>query len=198
MKIIYILGVICIFFSCKHAEHKKSGTENTVLGDRTEFSDSTELFDSANVSNIESPEKESFKSKLTRRVDTVYENIEFRYSVYETDEFLFIEVITGDGQIVKYQYPEVYIVLDLTVNENSVLQGKRITKEFFHEKISKEDISKRQLHFVKLNKISEEAIKFVLNLCVPDTCDCYLLNLFVSLEGTIRYEIIDIDHPGWE
>jgi len=190
-KILLLTCFLCLLFSCKHGVFNKNNNNKTVV------TDTFGITESLGKSCIEFINRKN-AGKFVRQIDTVFENIACIIRVYESEQLLTVEAITGEGEIVSYQYPEVFFVMDLTVNGLNVLRDKIITKDFFRTKISNQEISKRQLYSIFVDKVADESIFFQLNLCVPDSCDCYYLYLSVTTKGDIQFEIIDVDHDGWD
>jgi hypothetical protein len=190
-KIIILAGLFCLLFSCKHGVFNKHDNDKTVVAD------SVDIIERSEGSSIELVNRKK-AGTLVRQIDTVFDNIACNIGVYESEELLTIEAITGEGEIVSYQYPEIFFVLELTVNGVNVLQDKIITKDFFRTKISEQEISKRQLYSIWVDRITDESIFFQLNLCVPDSDNCYYLYLSVSTKGDVQFEIIDVDYDEWD
>ncbi len=66
-----------------------------------------------------------------------------------------------------------------------------ITKQMFESLIPHDFFQYAILSDMDFDKIDARGYHFQANLCVPDDTSCYLINLIVSPEGTINYEMVN-------
>lgn len=69
--------------------------------------------------------------------------------------------------------------------------SKDITKQMFESYIPHDFFQYAILSDMDFNKIDSRGYHFQANLCVPDDASCYLINLIVSPDGQINYELVN-------
>jgi hypothetical protein len=139
--------------------------------------------DALNVEN----EIDSSHSAILK-VDTVIGNFQISYFIKENEDIIYKKSVdsTGDSLLLKYLDRSVF--LSLKQNNNIIFSNKEIQKKDFDSIISCEEIKKYQLYSFNIKNVDEHNISFYVNICIPDTDLCYLIELFISEDGKVTLE----------
>lgn len=113
------------------------------------------------------------------KVDTLFGKYRLSLAVSDNDD-----TVSTD----RYRYMDRSVFLTLSRNQERLLERFEINKHNFDSIIPHDVLPKVQLWNCFLEEIDDGAITFMINICVPDTDDCYPILLKVDSLGRCKAE----------
>ncbi|MFV0538641.1 MAG: DUF4738 domain-containing protein [Dysgonomonas sp.] len=165
-KVLILIVGIMLFFSCNGAVQKDA--DKSVFGGDS-IKQSISENDVAHFDAI--------------GVDTVIGDFHISYVKKDNENIIRRQSVTGDGESVLLKYADSSVFLDIHEGGRTILSNKEINKFTFKSIIPKDEIEQYQLCFFEIEKVTNEGVLFVLNICIPDTDICYFFELNVSKNG---------------
>lgn len=133
----------------------------------------------------------------TIMLDTIIGDFFISYIVKDNDDIINDQIIYGTtGDTVQVEYADRSVFLDLKHrNGQTILSNKEINKYTFKSIVPQDGINQYQLWYFGIEKVDEEGVLFDLNICKPDTDNCYSIELYISKDGDITMSGVE---PVWE
>ena len=163
MKKIHLLSITLIFmiYSCQKKTENHIYQQKRLTGnEKTKLTSNTLIF-----------EKDSTRGlfKITYKITTINDSIS--YQVFDDNGKKETDYVK-DNQI------------DLLIKyKNKVILNKILIKEKFKNFIN-ENIDKYQLAIFNINEISNSSCTFFINICVPDSDNCFTFNYTIFSDGS--------------
>ncbi|HMM05000.1 MAG: DUF4738 domain-containing protein [Prevotella sp.] len=142
-----------------------------------------------------SESSDTIRQNVIQHVDTLVGLFRIDYTIIESlDDTILKDNILATGDKVKYEYRNREICLNIDYRKTTILK-KKVNKNDFTSIIPKDKVQKYQIWSFDINNISDTLAIFSLNICVPDTDDCYSVLYSVSNTGKIT---ISEEEVIWE
>lgn len=149
--------------------------------------DSFSLLDTIENESIEKriSEQDVFYSETISH-DTIIGDFYISYIVRDNDDIVYKQIIYDEGDTVKTVFADRSAFIDLRNKDGKIiLSNKEINRYTFQSIIPRDIINQYQLWYFGIEKVDKEGVLFDLNVCIPDTDNCYSFDLHVSKEGKI-------------
>jgi hypothetical protein len=125
------------------------------------------------------------------KVDTIIGDIHISYLIQDNENIISTTSYDDKGNISITSFADRSVFISLRKNNKNILLNKEIKKTDFVSIIPRKEINKYKLSSFQITKIDNEEVTFFVNYCVPDTDDCYALNLVISNDGAFTVKQID-------
>lgn len=168
-SLLIIFGLVFAFYSCQnntenHIEEQKKTEQNEIP--------------KTNLNNI------IFEKDSTRS------SFEVSYKIITTDDKISYQYFDDNGKkeisFVKDNQVELFIKY-----KNQIIYNDTIIKDRF-KKFIDENLSSYQLAIFNIEEISNSSCTFFVNICVPESDNCFTFNYIIFNDG--NQKIIEIDN----
>lgn len=186
---LYLVIFILTLTSCNNSGAKRTQKNSDTIV-------SSEIIDTLKQEQSFLKKKVITEESIKR--DTTVNNYDISYIIQDNDDVIKTFPITDGKGLDTVYYAGREIVLDIKYSKENILY-KKISRDFFKSYIPKEEIEKYSITNFSLDKIDNSGkIFFTLNLCVPDTDNCYWFELSVSNKGNIEIKDTTSDKDVYE
>lgn len=186
---LYLVIFILTLTSCNNSGAKRTRKNSDTIV-------SSEIIDTLKQEQSFLKKKVITEESIKR--DTTVNNYDISYIIQDNDDVIKTFPITDGKGLDTVYYAGREIVLDIKYSKENILY-KKISRDFFKSYIPKEEIEKYSITNFSLDKIDNSGkIFFTLNLCVPDTDNCYWFELSVSNKGNIEIKDTTSDKDVYE
>ena len=197
-----ILLIPLVLLSCNNARQGSTDNSNpatdSIIGDMENLTpvvdtinkkvhDSFSLLDTIENESLEKriSEQDVFYSETISH-DTIIGDFYISYIVRDNDDIVYKQIIYDEGDTVKTVFADRSAFIDLRNKDGKIiLSNKEINRYTFQSIIPRDIINQYQLWYFGIEKVDKEGVLFDLNVCIPDTDNCYSFDLHVSKEGKI-------------
>lgn len=164
---------------------KNKNTSETVNN-----SDTVTVPDTAkiNLTTEESP-------KNTIQKDTIIQDFKIHYTLTETSEKIYFFQYGESGKKEKTYSFDKIVELDITKSSSPIF-SKRISKYDFKKYIPNE-FQNYQLSIFQIEQVDARGIVFFINICKPDSDECYTFNLTVKNKNSFEINEVDNEEEGY-
>ena len=163
----------------------------SIQGDILELRKAENEFDSIQIQPT--PEEEPEVSNVLQKDRIVYYNdIRYRGYVYINPSNTKVAVPTMSDQ--GFEVDNIYydnIIHICVFDGKKKLFSKDIHKQFFEGILSDEFLQRSILSDMDFIDVTANGYHYQATLCIPNAASCYLVNLFISFQGEITYELAD-------
>lgn len=129
-------------------------------------------------------------SKNAIQKDTIIQDFKIHYTLTETNDKIYFFQYGESGKKEKTYSFDKIVELDITKSGTSIFSNK-ISKYDFKKYIPNE-FQNYQLSVFQIEKLSTQGIVFFINICKPDSDECYTFNLTVLNKD--RFEISEVNN----
>ena len=159
------------------------------MGDILQLSKAEHLQDSLWIHNL-TPEKTT--EEVTSKDKVVYYNNQrFRGYVYinPTDIKIHQLEITEEGLEIENVYYDNIIHICVYEGKNKLF-GRDMKKQDFKSLIPEEYFQRAILSDMNFIGVNTKGYQYQATLCIPNSASCYLINISITTDGDITYELI--------
>lgn len=125
------------------------------------------------------------------KVDTIIGDVHISYLIKDNENIVSTTSFDDKGNVSITSYADRSVFISLRKNNKNILLNKEIKKTDFISIIPRKEINKYKLSSFQITKVDNEGVIFFVNICVPDTDNCFALNLVISNDGTFSVKQID-------
>lgn len=125
------------------------------------------------------------------KVDTIIGDIHISYLIRDNENIVSTTSFDDKGNVSTTSSADRSVFISLRKNNKNILLNKEIKKTDFISIIPRKEINKYKLSSFQITKVDNEGVIFFVNICVPDTDNCYALNLVISNDGAFTIKQID-------
>lgn len=174
--IIFSLLLLGIFLLNACNEKKINNSDSTITKDTTGLDNSV---------------KEVSKD-IVERKDTIIQDFKISYTITETDDKVYSFQHDENGKKEKVSTFDKSV--ELNINQKSIsVFGRKISKYDFKKYIP-DDLKEYELSVFNIGQLSDEGVVFFINICKPDSDECYAFSLTINKD---RFEMKEIDNGDY-
>lgn len=192
-KLIFITNLAFFLISCSQINEKNSNSTITIdsISQYNENSQEKDINHSNHIANAPSIENDTIVENIlhyeSEHVDTIVDNYHVQYMIAPNGNY--VTEITPKGKI--YNHEDMSIYMNIKKDETSILDNKEISKKDFTYKISAQELDDYVISSFYIKRLDVDGIVFSINICIPDTDECYSFELQVSEKG--RFTITEME-----
>lgn len=187
IKILFLMiSITFLCYSCRQGKTNKNDMVNNTLNVKIDSVDFREITDNKIDDN----------RLAILKIDTTMECFQIYYLIKENEDTICKTGVDSKGNSLLLKYPDRSVFLTLKQDGNTILSNKEILKKDFESIIPHEEIKNYQLWSFTINDVDEQRVYFHVNICIPDTDLCYLIELSISSEGKFSLQEIDEGEMG--
>ena len=159
------------------------------MGDILQLSKAEHLQDSLWTHNL-TPEKTT-EEVISKDKIVYYNNQRFRGYVYinPTDIKIHQLEITEEGLEIENVYYDNIIHICVYEGKNKLF-GRDMKKQDFKSLIPEEYFQRAILSDMDFVGVNTKGYQYQATLCIPNSASCYLINISITTDGDITYELI--------
>ena len=142
---------------------------------------------------VPAPEEETQVSNVLQKDRIVYyNNVRYRGYVYinPSNTKVVVPTLSDQGLEVDNIYYD-NIIHICVFDGKKKLFSKDIHKQYFEGILSEEFLQRGILSDMDFIDVTANGYHYQATLCIPNAASCYLVNLFVSFQGDISYELAE-------
>jgi len=140
---------------------------------------------------IKSKDKNNIVHFSQIKVDSIIGDIHISYIIRDNQNIVSTSSFDDKGNASITNFADRSVFISLRKNNKNILLNKEIKKTDFLSIIPRKEINKYKLSSFQITKVDNECVIFFVNICVPDTDNCYALNLVISNDGAFTIKQID-------
>lgn len=164
----------------------------SVMGDILQLSKTDQLLDSYLTLQQTLERTEETEEKVIQKDQVVhYNNRRFRGYVYinPTNIKIHQPEITEEGLEIDNIYYDNIIHICVYEGKNRLF-GRDMKKQDFESLIPKEYYQRAILSDMDFAGVNSKGYQYQATLCIPNSASCYLINISITMNGDITYELI--------
>jgi len=120
-----------------------------------------------------------------KQVDTIISDFHIKYLMVEANEKVIKQGTDWQGTNLLIEYCDAYVDLSISYDTINVLPKLTLVKEYFDDIIPEKEIQRLTISNFYIMQISDSEVQFKINICIPDTSDCYQIYITVTQQGDI-------------
>jgi hypothetical protein len=125
------------------------------------------------------------------KVDTIIGDLCISYLLKDNESIIYTTGYDDKGNVSITGYADRSVFICLRKKNKNILLNREIKKTDFISIIPHKGINNYQLCAFQIKKVKNDGVAFFVNVCVPDTDNCYTLDLVISFDGAFTFKQID-------